>query len=227
MTSTILVVALVLADPVVVKNATGFGDGAVSVVSKADKKLELRVQKQFDAAALVSLLKDKLPGASVTQSGDIVVVSGLSSTEALDRMSALHVEPVSQNLFAMDMPEAGGSIRVGKAVDLAATEPQHEERERFRARVKEVKRGDFPEVTLTLKRGGDVKSAEVQKKLKYIFTARVAFVRVGAQFDLNHKVTQKNLVATYLKPGDEVLVHVTFKKTESGEEPIIDWLERI
>ena len=227
MTSTILAAALLLADPLVVKNATGFADGAVAVSSKSDKKLELKVQKQFDPASVAALLKEKLPGAVVAQNGDAIAITGVAPADALEKMVGLQVEPLAQNLFAMDMPEAGGSIRVGKTIDLAASEPQHEEKDRFRARVVEVKKGDYPEVTLKLKRGGDAKSTEVQKKLKYIFSARVAFVRGNGALDVNHKVTQKNLVASYLKAGDEVLVHVSFHKGEQGEEPIIDWIERI
>lgn len=227
MTSTFFLAALVLADPLVVKNAGGFADGAVAVTQKGDKKVELKVQKQYDPAAVAELIKGKLKDAQIAQNGDAITITGVSAADVLDKLSGVSAEPMAQNLFAMDMPEAGGSIRVGKTVDLASTEPKHESKDRFRARVVEVSRGDYPEVTLKLKRGGDVRNAEIQKKLKYTFSARVAFVRANGALDLSHAVTKKNLVATYLKPGDEVNVHIAFVKTEQGEEAVIDWIERL
>jgi len=88
----------------------------------------------------------------------------------------------------MEMPEAGGSIRVGRTLEMPAN-AAHEEKDRIKALVVGVKRGDYPDVTLKLKVLSTPRAPELQKKLKkqsYV-AARVAYATRNGQLDLGER----------------------------------------
>ena len=105
--------------------------------------------------------------------------------------------------LTMEAPQAGGSIRVGRMMDMPP------EANMLPAKVVAIGKGDAP--VLKLKRG-KIKDAVLGKKLKSVFSARVV---ASAKPD-----------GAALKVGDEVLVHVSFRKTATGEEAVIDQIAR-
>ena len=127
----------------------------------------------------------------------------------------------------MEMPEAGGSIRVGRPMEIPADSSAKDETERFKAKVIDVVRGQFPETTLKLRVVGTARSPDMQKKLKKLtyVTGKVAVGYKNNSIDLAHPLTQHNLAAHYLKTGDEVIVHITEVKATPGTY-LIDFIER-
>lgn len=215
------------ADPMLVKADGAYKDGVVSVTTKAPKEVTFKVLKG-DARGVADFLREKLTGAEVVQTDDTIKVKGLADKDVLDKVAALQFDAIPT--IAMDMPEAGGSIRVGRAADLPADSTVADESERFKARVVGVTRGRFPDVTLKIKLTGVPKSVELQKKLRKVsyITARVALAQRDGQPDLANQLTQRNLTASYLKAGDDVIVHVSeLKNAPAGENYVIDYVERI
>lgn len=112
-------------------------------------------------------------------------------------------EPTEANALTMEAPQAGGSIRVGRMMDLPP------ELTMVSAKVVAIGKGDAPVLKL---KHGKLKDAALGKKLKAVFSARV--------------VATAKPEGAPLKVGDEVLVHITFRKTPTGEEPVIDHIAR-
>jgi hypothetical protein len=217
---------LVAGDPMLVKADGHYKDGIVGVTSKAPKEVTLKVLKG-EARAVADFIKDKLAPAEVTLSGETIQVKGLAETEALDKLAALEFDALPA--LSMDAPEAGGSIRVGRAVDLVQSSPG-EENERFKATVVQVVKGQFPIVTLKIKVTGAPKAVELAKKLKKVtyIQAQVALGQTTAGPDLSNPLTQRNLAASYLKPGDSIMVHVTeLKDKKAPDNYMIDYIQRL
>lgn len=228
MASSFVAIALFLAgDPMLVKAGADYKDGAVSVITKAPNEVTLKVLKG-DAKAAADLLKEKLSGAEVTLSGETIKVKGLSEKDALDRIAALEFDTTPA--LAMDAPEAGGSIRVARTIDIPQDTTANEEAERFKATVVAVTRGQFPVVTLKIKVTGKPKAVALQKKMAKItyITAPVALAQSKSGPDLASTLTQKNLIATYLRAGDNILVHVSeLKDKPAPDNMVIDFIERL
>lgn len=221
-----LVSFLVAGDPMLVKADGNYKDGIVSVATKAPKEVTLKVLKG-EAKAVADFIKDKLAPAEVTLAGETITVKGLAEKDALDKLSALEFDALPA--LSMDAPEAGGSIRVGRAVDLVQGSPG-EEKERFKATVVQVLKGQFPIVTLKIKVAGAPKAVDLAKKLKKItyIQAQVALGQTTEGPDLTNALTQRNLVASYLKPGDSIMVHITeLKDKKAPDNYIIDYIERL
>ena len=222
-----LVSLLVAGDPVLVKAGDAYKDGIVSVAAKAPKEVTLKVLKG-EAKAVADFLKEKLTGAEVSVTGETIKVKGLGEKDALDKIAALEFDAIPA--LAMDSPEAGGSIRVGRAAELPAGAAPNDDTERFKALVVGVTRGAFPVVTLKIKVVGAPKSVELQKKMKKItyITAPVALGQTKDGPDLANPLTQRNLIATSLRAGDNVLVHVTeLKDKPAPDNYVIDYIERL
>jgi len=215
---------LLIGDPLLVKSGDIYKDGVVSVEKKAAKEVTLKVLRA-DAKTVADALKEKLPGAEITVDGETVQIKGVAEKEVLEKASQIDVAPQ----FAMEMPEAGGSIRVGKTLEIPADSAAADESERFKARIVGVTKGKYPDVTLKLKVVGTAKSVDMQKKLKKVtyITARVALGQRNGMPDLGNPLTQSNLTGTYLKAGDEVLVHVSeIKGAVAPDNFVIDFVER-
>lgn len=222
-----LVSFLVAGDPMLVKAGADYKDGVVSVSAKAPKEVTLKVMKG-EAKAVADFLKEKLTGAEVSLAGESIKVKGLAEKDVLDKIAALEFDAIPA--LAMDSPEAGGSIRVGKTMEIPADTTANDESERFKAVVVGVTKGQFPIVTLKIKVVGQAKSPDMQKKLKKItyITAPVALAQNKAGPDLGHALTQRNLIATYLRAGDNVLVHVSeVKDKQPPDNFMIDFIERL
>ncbi len=172
-------------------------------------------------APWAALLKERLAGVTVAEGPDQLTITGIPGPALLEQLSALTLgggaaDPLSElaglggGVAVADGPEGGGSIRASKPTPMAggAREIQdHDPKLRFEAEVVEVKRGDFPNVTLKLKmRRGD-RSNPLAKKLYYgkVIEAVVVF----AAGELTGAVNRRNLAAWYLEPGDRVIVRPT------------------
>ena len=217
---------LVAGDPMLVKADGAYKDGIVSVSSKAPKEITLKVLKG-DAKAVADFIKDKLAGADVSVTGENIKIKGLAEKDALDKLAALEFDALPA--LSMDAPEAGGSIRVGRAMDLQEGSPG-EENERFRATVVQVLKGRYPIVTLKIKVVGAPKNVDLAKKLKKVtyIQAQVALGQNAQGPDLANPLTQRNLAASYLKAGDSIMVHVSeLKDKKAPDNYVIDFIERL
>jgi hypothetical protein len=217
----------VAGDPLLVKSGDTYKEGVVVLVKRSPTEVTLKAVKA-EAKAVAELLREKLPGADVGVDGDIVTIKGTGEKEVLEKISSLTFDTSTQ--FAMEMPEAGGSIRVGRTLEIPPDSRAGEEGERFKARIVGVAKGKFPDVTLKLKITGAPKALDWQKKLKKVtyITARVALGQKNGLPDLGNPLTQANLTATYLKAGDDVVVHVTeIKGNAAPDNFLIDYVERL
>ncbi len=219
-----LVSLFVAGEPLLVKSADGWADGVVSVTQKAPKEVTLKALKA-EAKTVADALKEKLPSAEISVDGDLVRIKGVPEKEILEKAASVQVEPQGQ--FAMEMPEAGGSIRVGRTLEIPPDSNARDENERFKARVVGVTRGKYPDVTLKLKVLSAPKSSELQKRLKKVIyiTARVALGQKNGLPDLGNPLTQSNLIGSYLRAGDDVLVHVS--ELKGADTFLIDFIERL
>lgn len=229
MASTLVAIAslFVAGEPLLVKSADGYKEGVVSVAQKSAKEVTLKAVKT-DAKTVADALKTALPGAEISVDGDNVKIKGLAEKDVLEKVAAVQVDVQPQ--FAMDMPEAGGSIRVGKTMEIPADSTANDDTERFKAKIVGVTKGKYPDVTLKLKVVGAPKSADLAKKLKKVtyITARVALGQRNGLPDLGNPLTQSNLIATYLKAGDDVMVHVSeIKGAVAPDNYLIDFVERL
>ena len=235
---TLLTSPLTRADKVVVKEGEVFKPQlAVKWVEDA-QGVTLTLADKEDASLVAEQITAQVKGATakVTVQGTIII-TGIKLDALLEHLALLDIEldplaalgGLGQGL-AMAGPEAGGSIRASKPTALPfSVVPQavfkpHDSDERFIARVTDIKRGEFPNVVLTLKIKRKPEEGSIKLKKKRRYQALVLMAGQGQSPDFTSPNNQENLSAWFLLAGDRVEGHVVKKVDDTV---YLDYIKRI
>ena len=232
------------ADTLVVKGDDGsFKPGVATVWVKSGEGLLFTLDAEHDVGEIILFLQDRLAQARIEVLDSKLKISGIPEAVLLDQLSTLSLsnegagegDPLADLAglggaeVAMQIPEAGGSIRAAKgsgSSDGGRVLAPHDPKERFTADVLEVKLGEFPHAELKVRvrrsaRAGEHKSSFRRGK---VLRATVLFAGPMSAFDLSNAYNKRNLIVNYLKRGDRVILHAL--PTANGKAFEIDFIER-
>lgn len=180
--------------------------------------VRLVLPKSIDGEKVAESLRAELPGGVVKVTGARLDISGLGPTLLLNRLSRISVEafdPIEALLtaggspIAMGAPDSGGSIRVTGAAAAAGNqgvslmELVADEFPKWAGEVVKVSRGEFPEVELLIR-----VQCHLERDVTIVpgaeYSVKIPYSRVDGRVDFNAGLSQRNLVAFYLEPGDRI-----------------------
>jgi hypothetical protein len=242
--SPLLIAAVVLAplaanaDPLVTAAGAGsYKPGVAKSWSAEGDKVTFVLTDGADAAAIATILKDKLPEAKVSVDAGKVIVAGMAMPALLEKVAVISVGDVDPlaalaglggSVKSSEGPEAGGSIRASKPTPITAlmgASAEAEAAERFEADVVDVARGTFPQVALKLRVRRAIAAGALKGKVGAgkIIDVPVQLGAPAGAVDFTQTSIQRNLAAYYLKKGDRVIVRVV---EGTGGQVLVEWIER-
>ncbi len=229
-----------LAGTLVVQGEEGIYSPGIATKWWADgPAVHFQMGSEAQAASVAAQLKQALAGADVSSKDDVLIVKGIPEPALLEQLSRFSVDgedaadPLAElagagvGPVAFKAPEGGGSIRATNpsfAIPAGVFGPPAES-EKMEAQVLAVERKEFPQVVVKLKVRKTANDKDVRKAFKRnaVFTAPVLMNGGDGVIDFDATLTQQNLVAYYLEPGDRVMVHV---RKDEAQNAHIDWIGR-
>lgn len=145
--------------------------GLASSWRQSDGAVELTLAAKADPQAILSTLRERLSLAKITVHGRVLRITGIPEPALLEQLAHLDLSGESDPLadlsalgdvVAATTSEGGGSIRASKAHQLQAIDVK----ELGTAEVIEVRRGDFPQVTLVVKMRSSPKAGSMAKHMR-------------------------------------------------------------
>ncbi|MBN1959456.1 MAG: hypothetical protein JW841_00800 [Deltaproteobacteria bacterium] len=228
----------VRADTLVVATETGDYQAGLASSWKVDgDSVTFELAEGVDGTLVAEFLTERLKKAQIQVTDGKLQIKGIPAASLLEQLAKLQIID-GDPLIALAAlggsvpsgagPEAGGSIRASQPIPMAALMgniPAPNADERFEAEVLEAKQGVFPQVTLKLKVRRPPKNGPFKKTFRHgkIVKLPILLAGVDGSIDYSQPVTQRNLVAYYVKRGDRIFVHA-FKGEK--DELAIDWIER-